>query len=87
MCTWSDADWASAEMGRKSVSGGVIQWAGHVVKTRSKAQSLIALSSAESEFYALIKESAETLGIITVLKEWGITAGRIYMGKPPRHRG
>ena len=31
---------------------------------------MIALSSAESEFYALVKASAETLGLMSILKEW-----------------
>ena len=48
-----------------------MSWRGCVVKTWSRTQSVIALSSAESEFYALIKASAETLGLMTMLKELG----------------
>ena len=44
---------------------------GHCVKGWSKTQSLIALSSGESELYASLKASAETLGLIAVLKDLG----------------
>ena len=43
----------------------------HCIKGWSKTQSLIALSSGESEFYASLKASAETLGLIAVLKDMG----------------
>ena len=46
-------------------------WQNNVLKTWSRTQAVIALSSAESEFYALVKASAETLGLGTMLKEWG----------------
>ena len=38
-------------------------------KTWSKTQSLIALSSAESEFYAALKAAAEGLGMLSVMKD------------------
>ena len=44
----------------------------HVIKSWSKTQSLIALSSGESEFYAALKASAESLGLIAMLKDFGI---------------
>ena len=43
----------------------------HCIKGWSKTQSLIALSSGESEFYASLKAAAETLGLIAVLKDLG----------------
>ena len=45
----------------------------HVIKSWSKTQSLIALSSAESEFYAILKASAETLGVLSMMKDLGYT--------------
>ena len=44
----------------------------HVLKTWSKTQSLIALSSGESEFYAALKTSAEALGLMSILKDLGM---------------
>ena len=45
----------------------------HVLKTWSKTQSLIALSSGESEFYAALKASAETLGMLSIMRDLGWT--------------
>ena len=45
----------------------------HLIKAWSKTQSLIALSSGESEFYAALKASAEGLGLMSMLKDFGIT--------------
>ena len=42
----------------------------HYIKSWSKSQSVIALSSAEAELYAIIKTASETLGIISILKDW-----------------
>lgn len=43
----------------------------HCIKGRSKTQSLIDLSSRESELYASLKASVETLGLVAVLKDLG----------------
>eukprot|EP00973_Karenia_brevis_P046223 6408888-Karenia_brevis.AAC.1 len=58
----TDANWAGDKRTRKSTSGGSIQIGRHLIKSWSKTQSLIALSSAESELYACIKAAAEGLG-------------------------
>ena len=51
---------------------------GHYIKSWSKTQSVIAVSSAESELYALVKTVAELLGIKSALADWGFnTAGCI----------
>eukprot|EP00973_Karenia_brevis_P045141 6251973-Karenia_brevis.AAC.1 len=49
--THTDANWAGDMDSRKSTSGGTVQRGEHLVKSWSKTQSLIALSSAESELY------------------------------------
>ena len=69
MTTYSDANWASSTENRKSTSGGVIMHGEHYVKSWSKTQSLVALSSAESELYALVKASAESLGLKSTLHD------------------
>ena len=43
----------------------------HLLKGRSKTQALIALSSAESELYAVLKIAAETLGLIAIGRDMG----------------
>ena len=71
MLAFTDADWAGCKETRKSTTGGAIQAGSHVVKTWSKTQSLVALSSGESEFYAALKASAETLGMLAIMRDLG----------------
>ena len=47
--SYSDSDWAGDKKTRKSTSGGVITIGSHYIKSWSKSQSVIALSSAEAE--------------------------------------
>ena len=68
---YSDANWAGCHKTRKSTSGGVIMVGGHVIKTWSRNQSTVALSSAESEFNATIKAAAEGLGMVAMAKDFG----------------
>ena len=73
--TYSDASWASNANDRKSTSGGVILHGRHYVKSWSKTQSLVALSSAESELYALVKASSEALGLRSMISCMGKNLG------------
>ena len=50
---------------------------GHCLKTWSKTQSIISLSSAEAELYANVKTSAEALGLAAVLKDLGMKVSGI----------
>ena len=67
---YSDSDWAGCEKSRRSTSGGIITIGNHVLKSYSKQQRTVALSSAEAELHALVAASAETLGIIALLGTW-----------------
>ena len=53
---------------------------GHSIKNWSKTQSLIALSSGESESYAALKASAEGLGLIAMLRDFGIIVNGKVLG-------
>ena len=76
---YSDADWAGCKTTRKSTSGGCIMMGEHLVKSWSKTQSLTALSSGESEFYAALKASAEGLGMLSLLKDYGLVMrGQVF---------
>ena len=46
----------------------------HVIKSWSKTQSLVALSSAESEFYATVKAATEAMGILALMSDFHRTA-------------
>ena len=77
--TYSDADWAGCEESGKSTTGGCIILGTHLIKGWSKTQSLIALSSAESESYVILKASAETFGVLSMLKDLGyILKGEVW---------
>ena len=52
---FTDSDWAGCKVTRASTSGGVITWGGGLLKSWSKTQGSIALSSGEAEFYAAVK--------------------------------
>ena len=68
---YSDANWAGCHKTRKSTSGGVVMLGSHVIKTWSRNQSTVALSSAESEFNATIKAAAEGLGMVAMAADFG----------------
>ena len=50
--SFSDANWASNQVTRKSISSGVLAVNGNVLSTSSRSQRVIALSSGESELLA-----------------------------------
>ena len=45
-------------------------WGSHPVKMWSRTQALVSLSSAEAELYAAIKACSETLGFLSLLKDY-----------------
>ena len=47
---------------------------GHPIKMWSRTQALVSLSSAEAELYAAIKACSETLGFLSLLKDYQIHA-------------
>ena len=71
MVAYSDSDWAGDACTRRSFTGGAIYNGTHLIKTISKQQSVVALSSAEAELYALCKVATEALGVQAYLKDLG----------------
>ena len=69
--TYTDANWAGCRESRTFTIGGCVTLGVHTLKGRSKTQALIALSSGEPEFYATPKASAETLGMVALMKDLG----------------
>ena len=68
---YTDADHAGCLRTRKSTSGGVILWGRAMLKAWSRTQTLIALSSGESELAAVTKAAAEGFGVQSVLRDFG----------------
>ena len=71
---FSDADWAGDPTSRKSATGFVAMRAGGCLRSSSTTQTIIGLSSCESEFYALCRASASGIGIQSNLVDLGIVS-------------
>ena len=72
---WTDSDHAGCGETRKSTSGGVVMLGGHLMKAWSKQQAVVARSSGEAEYYALVKGGSEGLGIKGIMKDMGYEVG------------
>ena len=81
----SDSDWAGERKTRKSVSSGNIRFGHHLLRSWSKDQSVIALSSGEAELYAACMAAQQAMGIESMAREQGVAAigiiGRQGLGK------
>lgn len=66
---FSDSDWGSEQMDRKSVSGVAIFHRGNLVSWSSKKQTSVALSTAESEYIAAALSVSEIVFIREVLRD------------------
>ena len=56
----------------KSTSGGIIAISTHAIKTYSRQQKTVALSSAEAELYAMVAASAESLAVMAYSRDLGV---------------
>jgi hypothetical protein len=96
LTVFTDADFAGCEKSRKSTTGIANMLGSHCLSTVCKTQSVIALSSGESEFYALGSAAQRGLGLKSTLADLGIyvslvvysdssaakgTSGRVGLGK------
>ena len=70
---WTDSIFAGCEFTGKPTSGGIVVFGMHCVKSWSKTQDVIALSSGEAEYYAMVKEVSQGLGINSMLGDLGAT--------------
>lgn len=69
---YTDADWVGDMKTRKSTPGGCTMIGGHLLKAWSKTETLVALSSGESELYATLRAALGGLGMQSVAKDLGI---------------
>ena len=72
LVTYVDTNFAGCLRTRKSTSGGMIMHGGNVVKHWSSAQSVIALSSGEAEYYGLVKGGSNVMGIKAMCSDLGV---------------
>ena len=69
---YSDSNWAGCRASRKSTSGACFMHGKHMLKSFSRTQSNIALSSAEAELYAFVTAASEGIGMTTMAKDFGL---------------
>ena len=79
LTAYVDGNFAGCVITRKSTSAGVIQWGKMCLKTWSKTQATIALSSGESELAAVVKGAAELLGLQSVFADFGFNHIRLHL--------
>ena len=69
---WTDSDHAGCIKTRKSVSGGVLMAGGCCIKTYSKGQGVVSLSTGEAEYYSLVSGASNLLGEVSTALDWGV---------------
>ena len=69
---FTDSDWAGDRITRKSTTGGAMMIGSHSIKTWSKDQSVVALSSGEAELYAANSGAAQALGMKSFAADIGV---------------
>jgi hypothetical protein len=68
---YTDADWASEHSDRKSVNAALIYMNGMIVSWHCNKQSLVSLSTMESEFISAARGVQEAMGCYHMVKELG----------------
>ena len=67
---WSDSDWAGDLKTRRSTTGSVVKVGTHTVLVKGASQKVVALSSSESEFYAMCRTSTLAEFVRGILLFW-----------------
>jgi len=75
---YADADWAGCPTTRKSTSGFTMTLLGATIHFGSRTQAVVALSSAESELYAIGTAAQEVLHAMNFIKE-AMTGTRVHV--------
>ena len=69
---WSDSDFAGCLRTRRSTSCSMLMVGCHLLRATATTQTVVSLSSGESEFYGLVKSSAIALGAEAMALDLGV---------------
>ena len=69
---FTDSNQARCPKTRKSTSSSNLWYGSHMLRSTTTTQGVVALSSGESEFYALVKETSAGLGVVSILTDLGV---------------
>ena len=84
---YADSDYAGCRRTRRSTGGGCAMVGGHCVKTWSTTQSIVALSSGEAEYYALVKAACVGLGLKALYHDFTRETSLLLMTDSTAARG
>ena len=68
---YTDSDWAANREDRRAVSGGMLVHNGELLRSWSRRQKAVSLSSWESELYAAVSTGVEALELPSGLRDFG----------------
>ena len=68
---YSDSDWAGDLKTRRSTSGSVIKFGDHTLLVKGSSQKVVALSSSESEYYAMARTATLSEFVRGIFDFWG----------------
>ena len=69
----SDADWASDSERRRSVDCVHIYQFGHLIEASTSTQQVVSLSTAESEFYGIVRRAASGIQLRQAFMQFGFS--------------
>ena len=73
---FTDSDHAGCLKTRKNTSSSKLFYGSHMLRSTSTTQGVVALSSAESELYALVKGRSAGVGAVSMLKDLGVNISK-----------
>ena len=76
---WSDSDWAGELKTRRSTTGTVLKIGAHTILTKGTSQKVVALSSCESEYYAMCRTATLAEYVRGTLEFWGLGPATIKL--------
>ena len=75
LTAYADSDHAGCKVSRKSTSSSVLMLGEHMIKLSSTTQGVLSLSSAEAEWFAMVKTSCMAIGTQSACKDLGVDVG------------